>query len=344
MVVIALGGTKMLMNNNEYLNTIESIKKEIKSAQYKAAVSVNRELIMLYYNIGKIINEHKAWGNKFIDNLAADIKLEFPNVKGYSVRNLKYMAKFAETYPDEQFVQTVSAQIPWSHNTLILDKIHSPEQREWYIRKTAENGWSHSVLTHQIESDLYTRQVIANKVSNFENRLPSPQSELAVQTMKDPYIFDFIPFREDMVERDIENALVKDVTKLLLELGTGFAFLGNQYHINVGGVDFYIDLLFYNLNLRSYVVIELKTGDFKPEYAGQLNFYLSAVDGILKKEQDNPSIGLLLCKNKNDLVAEYALKDMSKPIGVSEYKITSNLPEELLNQLPSVEDIQKRIK
>lgn len=186
--------------------------------------------------------------------------------------------------------------------------------------------------------------MLANKVSNFENRLPSPQSELAVQTMKDPYIFDFIPFREDMVERDIENALIKDVTKLLLELGTGFAFLGNQYHINVGGDDFYIDLLFYNLNLRSYVVIELKTGDFKPEYAGQLNFYLSAVDGILKKEQDNPSIGLLLCKNKNDLVAEYALKDMSKPIGVSEYKITSNLPEELLNQLPSVEDIQKRIK
>lgn len=199
-------------------------------------------------------------------------------------------------------------------------------------------------MIHQIEGDLYTRHVIANKVSNFENRLPSPQSELAMQTMKNPYIFDFIPFREDMVERDIENALVKEVTKLLLELGTGFAFLGNQYHINVGGDDFYIDLLFYNLNLRSYVVIELKTGDFKPEYAGQLNFYLSAVDGILKKEQDNPSIGLLLCKNKNDLVAEYALKDMSKPIGVSEYKITSNLPEELLNQLPSVEDIQKRIK
>lgn len=344
MAVKVLGGTKMLMNNNEYLNTIESIKKEIKSAQYKAAVSVNRELIMLYYNIGKIINEHKTWGNKFIDNLAADIKLEFANVKGYSVRNLKYMAKFAETYPDEEFVQQVVAQIPWGQNIVLLDKVSDDNTRRWYAEKTIENGWTRNVLTHQIESNLYTRQVIANKVSNFENRLPSPQSELAVQTMKDPYIFDFIPFREDMVERDIENALVKDVTKLLLELGMGFAFLGNQYHINVGGDDFYIDLLFYNLNLRSYVVIELKTGDFKPEYAGQLNFYLSAVDGILKKEQDNPSIGLLLCKNKNDLVAEYALKDMSKPIGVSEYKITSNLPEELLNQLPSVEDIQKRIK
>ena len=253
------------------------------------------------------------------------------------------MAKFAQTYPDRGFVQTVSAQIPWSHNIAILDKVKDPEERIWYIQKTKENGWSHNVLIHQIESRLYQRQVLADKVSNFENRLPSPQSELAVQTMKDPYIFDFIPFKEDMVERDIEQALVRDVTKLLLELGTGFAFLGNQYHLNVGGDDFYIDLLFYNLNLRCYMVIELKTGEFKPEYAGQLNFYLSAVDGILKKEQDNPSIGLLLCKSKNDLVAEYSLKDMSKPIGVSAYQITSNLPEELGKQLPSIEDIQKRI-
>ena len=334
----------MLMNNNDYLKTIEFIKSEIKSSQYRAAVSVNRELIMLYYNIGKIINEHKVWGNKFIDNLAADIKLEFPNVKGYSVRNHKYMAKFADIYPDEKYVQQVVAQIPWGQNIVLLDKVNEDNTRCWYAEKTLENGWTRNVLVHQIESDLYTRQVLSNKVNNFENRLPSPQSELAVQTMKDPYIFDFVPFREDMVERDIENALIKDVTKLLLELGTGFAFLGNQYHLTVGGDDFYIDLLFYNLNLRSYVVIELKTGDFKPEYAGQLNFYLSAVDGILKAEQDNPSIGLLLCKSKNDLVAEYALKDMSKPIGVSEYKITNNLPEELMNQLPSVEDIQKRIK
>ena len=293
--------------------------------------------------IGCVINEHKAWGNKFIDNLASDIHLAFPNSKGYSVRNLKYMAKFALAYPNREFVQTVSAQIPWSHNTAILDKVKDQEQRIWYIKKAAENGWSHSVLIHQIESGLYQRQAIAEKVSNYSNRLPVPQSELAVQTMKDPYIFDFIPFREDMVERDIERALVQDVTKLLLELGTGFAFLGNQYHLNVGGDDFYIDLLFYNLNLRCYVVIELKTGEFKPEYAGQLNFYLSAVDGILKKEQDNPSIGLLLCKSKNNLVAEYSLKDMNKPIGISEYRVTSNLPAELENQLPSIEDIQKRI-
>jgi len=334
----------MLMNNKEYFETIESIKNEIKSAQYKATVSVNRELIMLYYNIGKVINAHKTWGSKFIDNLAADIKLSFPNTTGYSARNLKYMAKFAATYPDIEFVQTVSAQITWSHNVALLDKVKDDNIRVWYMQKTIENGWSHSVLIHQIESGLYERQAIAEKISNFENRLASPQSELAVQTMKDPYIFDFIPFKEDMVERDIEQALVKDITKLLLELGTGFAFLGNQYHLNVGGDDFYIDLLFYNLNLRCYIVIELKTGEFKPEYAGQLNFYLSAVDGMLKKDNDNSSIGLLLCKSKNALVAEYALKDMSKPIGVSEYKITNSLPEGLSRQLPSIEDIQKRIK
>ncbi|MEF2910718.1 MAG: PDDEXK nuclease domain-containing protein, partial [Phascolarctobacterium sp.] len=257
---------------------------------------------------------------------------------------LKYMAKFAEIYPDREFVQQVVAQIPWGHNIVLLDKVADMDERKWYIKKSAENGWSRNVLVHQIESNLYQRQVLADKVTNFDHRLPSPQSELAAQTMKDPYVFDFIPFREDMLERDIEQALVRDVTKLLLELGTGFAFLGNQYHLNVGGDDFYIDLLFYNLNLRCYVVIELKTGDFKPEYAGQLNFYLSAVDGILKKEQDNPSIGLLLCKSKNNVVAEYSLKDISKPIGVSEYKITSSLPDDLEKQLPSVEDIQKRIK
>lgn len=305
----------MLINNNEYLDIVETIKLEIKSAQYKAAVSVNRELIMLYYNIGRIINEHKTWGNKFIENLAADIRISFPDTKGYSIRNLKYMSKFAAEYPDEQFVQTVSAQIPWSHNCVILDKVKEFSKREWYIRKTCENGWSHSVLIHQIESGLYERQATVDKISNFERRLPAPQSELAVQTMKDPYVFDFVPFREDMVERDIEEALVKDVTKLLLELGTGFAFLGNQYRLNVGGDDFYIDLLFYNLNLRCYVVIELKTGEFKPEFAGQLNFYLSAVDGILKRDEDNPSIGLLLCKSKNNLVAEYALKRYVKAYG-----------------------------
>ena len=334
----------MLMNSNEYLNIVESIKQEIRTAQYRATVSVNRELLVLYHSIGEVINEHKTWGNKFVENLATDIKMSFPDATGYSVRNLKYMAKFALRFPEKKIVQAALAQITWYHHIALMDKVKNADEHIWYAEQVAKNGWSRNVLGHQIESGLYQRQVLAEKVSNFESRLPSPQSELAVQTMKDPYIFDFIPFKEDMIERDIEQALVKDVTKLLLELGTGFAFLGNQYHLNVGGDDFYIDLLFYNLNLRCYVVIELKTGEFKPEYAGQLNFYLSAVDGILKKEQDNPSIGLLLCKSKNDLVAEYSLKDMSKPIGVSAYQITSNLPEELERQLPSVEDIQKRIR
>ena len=335
---------RVLMNSSEYISIVENIKREIKAAQYRAAIHANVDMLLLYHDIGCVINEHKLWGNRFIDNLATDIRMDFPESKGYSVRNLKYMAKFAETYPNREFVQTVSAQIPWSHNIAIIEKVKDPEQRIWYIQKTAENGWSHNVLIHQIESGLYQRQVLVDKVSNFESRLPSPQSELAAQTMKDPYVFDFIPFRDEMLERDIEQALVRDVTNLLLELGTGFAFLGNQYHLNVGGDDFYIDLLFYNLNLRCYVVIELKAGDFKPEYAGQLNFYLSAVDGILKKEEDNPSIGLLLCKSKNNLVAEYSLKDISKPIGVSEYRVTGSFPDALEEQLPSVEDIQKRIK
>lgn len=334
----------MLMNSSEYISIVENIKQEIKAAQYHAAVHANADMLLLYHDIGRIINEHEPWDNQFIDNIATDMQLVFPQNKGYSVRNLKYMAKFAEIYPDREFVQQVVAQISWEQNIVLMEKISEPTKREWYIKKSAENGWSRNVLVHQIESKLYQRQMPAFKTPSLENRLPLPQSELAMQTMKNPYVFDFISFRTDILKQDIERTLAHDVTKLLLELGTGFAFLGNQYHLNVGGDDFYIDLLFYNLNLRCYVVIALKTGDFKPEYTGQLNFYLSAVDSILKKEADNPSIGLLLCKNKNNLVAEYSLKDISKPISVSKYKVTGNLPKDLEKQLPSVEDIQMRIK
>lgn len=333
----------MLMNDNQYLGVVQEIKERIECARHSVVLSANKELVMMYYEIGKIINSHKSWGNKFIDNLAKDIKLAYPDSTGYSVRNLKYMAKFAEEYADEQFVQAVLAQITWYHNIALMDKVDNTEIAVWYAKKTIENGWSRNVLVHQIESKLYERQAVATKVTNFDKLLPAPQSELAIQTMKDPYVFDFIPFKEDMLERDIENALIKQITAFLLELGTGFAFLGNQYHLNIGGDDFYIDLLFYNLNLRCYVVIELKTGDFKPEYAGQLNFYLSAIDGQLKKDTDNPTIGLLLCKNKNNLVAEYALRDMNKPMGVSEYKLGGELPERLKNELPSIDDIIKRI-
>lgn len=334
----------MLINDNQYLSVVEEIKNEIDKAQYKAVLQINKELILLYYEIGQIINKYKSWGNKFIETLSKDIKLTYPDSTGYSVRNLKYMAKFAHEYPDFEIVQQVVAQIPWGHNIVLMEKIDDINIRIWYAKKICENGWSRSVLQHQIDTKLYERQVIAQKVTNFKNKLPSPQSELATQTIKDPYVFNFIPFKENIVERDIEKAMLKNITALLLEFGTGFAFLGNQYHLVVGGDDFYIDLLFYNINLRCYVVIELKIGNFKPEYAGQLNFYLSAVDGILKKEDDNPSIGLLLCQSKNNVVAEYSLKDMSKPMGVSEYRITNDLPTELKEQLPSIQDIKNRIK
>jgi predicted nuclease of restriction endonuclease-like (RecB) superfamily len=323
---------------------LEDIKTQIRSAQYKAVFGANRELLTLYWNIGNIILHNKRWGNKFVENLSRDIKADFPNVTGYSVRNLKYMQKFATTYPDLEFVQSVTAQIPWTHNKSVLDKVKDKAQMEWYILKTAEYGWSVDVLEHQIDTNLYQRQILSEKTTNYLVRLDSPQSELAIQTLKDPYWFDFIEIKEKMVERDIEDEMISNISKLLLELGTGFGFLGHQYHLEVGGENYYIDLLFYNANLHCYFVIELKTGKFKPEYAGKLNFYLSAVDDLLKRDGDNPSIGLILCRDKNKTIAEYALRDMTKPIGVSEYRLTERLPKEFENTLPSVEDIEKRVR
>lgn len=333
----------MLLNDNQYLSVVEEIKNQIQTARYKATVAVNSELILLYHSIGITINEHKEWGNKFIDNLSKDIAIAYPGLKGYSVRNLKYMAKFAAEFNDMEFVQRSVAQLPWRHIIALLDKVPNYEVKCWYVKNCIEHGCTRNVLVHQIESKLYERQVLTDKVSNFERILPAPQSELAVQTMKDPYIFDFVPFKDDMAERQIEKALVKDITDFLLELGTGFAFLGHQYHLVVGGDDFYIDMLFYNVNLHCYIVIELKNGEFKPEHAGQLNFYVSAVDGELRKDGDNPTIGLLLCKSKNNLVAEYALQDINKPMGIRKYRL-GELPDEYKDLLPSIEDIQMRIK
>lgn len=227
----------MLINTSQYLSVVEEIKNEIYKAQYKTALQVNKELILLYYEIGKIINRHKNWGNKFIETLAKDIKLTYPDSTGYSVRNLKYMAKFASEYPDCEFVQQFVAQIPWGHNIVLIEKIENMDIRTWYAEKICENGWSRSVLIHQIETHLYERQVVTKKITNFENKLPSPQSELAAQTIKNPYVFDFIPFKENIVEKDIEKAMIKDITALLLEFGTGFAFVGNQFHLVVGGDD-----------------------------------------------------------------------------------------------------------
>jgi len=331
-------------NSNAYIEVVANIKQQIKAAQYRAALGANREMLLLYWNIGNTINEKAVWGNKFIENLAKEIKLEFPTATGYSVRNLKYMAKFAALFSDFEFVQVALAQITWYHHIALMDKVKDKQPYLWYVEKTVENGWTRNVLVHQIETNLYQRQVISEKVNNFATRLPSPQSELAQQTIKDSYVFDFISFSENVHERDIEAAMVKNVTKLLLELGEGFAFLGNQYHLEVGNEDFYIDLLFYNLKLRAYVVIELKTGNFKPEYVGKLNFYLSAVDDILKTEVDNPSIGLLLCKENNKVIAKYALKDVEKPIGVSEYQLTKQLPKNIESVFPNIEDIEKNLE
>ena len=334
----------MLINNNEYFEIIENIKSQIHAAQYKAVLGANREQIILYWNIGKVIIDNSKWGNKFIDNLARDIKLEFPDSTGYSVRNLKYMRKFAEIFNDDKIVPTLMAQLTWSHNRLLMDKIKEKSKMIWYADKTIENGWSKSILWDQVDLKVYERQAISEKATNFSKTLALPQSELAKETLKNPYIFDFVGQRQGIIEREIEHELVANIAKTILELGTGFAFMGNQYHLTVGNDDFYIDLLFYNTKLHCHVVIELKAGKFKPEYAGKVNFYLSAVDDMLKHESDNPSIGIILCKERDKLTAEYALKDINKPIGVSEYRLSDFVPAELADTLPSAEDIEKRIK
>ena len=319
------------MINKHYVTVVESIKEQIRCANHKAILNANKEMLILYWNIGKIINEHSTWGSKFLKNLSEEIKNEFPSAKGFSVSNLKNMAKFYREYCDVEIGQTPSVQIPWSHNLEIL-RVKSQEQRLWYINKTIENGWSVNLLAHQIDTNLYLRQKEQKKVSNFATKLPSPQSELAQETIKDPYVFDFIELKEDAKEKDLEEALINNITKVLLELGKGFAYVGHQYHLEVAGEDYYIDLLFYNIKLKCYVVIELKIGEFKPEYVGQLSFYLTAIDEQIKEVNDNPTIGLLLCRYKNNVVAEYTLKDMNKPMGVSEYKIKDYLPsiEELI--------------
>lgn len=334
----------MLMNNEGYFQALEKIKTQIKDAQYRAILGVNREQIFLFWNIGRVIIENRNYGNGFVENLARDIKLDFPEAKGYSVRNLRYMRKFAEIFGDIGNLQVALADLTWYHLQALMDKVSDREMYLWYAHKTLENGWSRNVLVHQIETRLYERQVLAGKVTNFSRTLVSPQSELAKETLKDPYVFDFIEIRDNIMEREIENELVANIAKTLIELGTGFAFLGNQYHLSVGNEDYYIDLLFYNTRLRCYVVIELKAGKFKPEFAGQLNFYLSAIDDMLRHEHDNPSIGILLCKERDKLTAEYALRDINKPIGVSEYKLSDFVPQELADTLPSAEDIERRIK
>jgi len=263
-------------------------------------------------------------------------------MQGFSPRNLLYMKQFSATYPNCEFAQPPVAQLPWSHHIVLLDKINKSNEREFYIKKCVENSWSRNVLSLQIKSDLFKRQ--GKNISNFNFNLPSPQSDLARDTLKDPYIFDFLSLSENYLERDLENALTEHITKFLLELGAGFAFVGKQYHLEVGEQDFYIDLLFYHIKLRCYVVIELKKGKFIPEYIGKLNFYLSVVDDKLKTEHEEPSIGLLICQDRNKVVAEYALKDISKPIGISEYQLVEAIPDNLKGNLPSIEDLERALE
>jgi predicted nuclease of restriction endonuclease-like (RecB) superfamily len=330
-----------------YAELLGQLKERIRSAQLRAALAVNRELVLLYWQIGREIlarQEHEGWGTKVIDRLAADLHRSFPDMTGLSPRNLKYMRAFGQAWPDEAIVQQLVAQIPWGHNVRLLDYVKDRGEREWYIRATIEHGWSRNVLVHWIESDLYERQGKAR--TNFEKTLPPLQSDLARETLKDPYNFEFLALAGDAEERALQKGLLEHIQQFLIELGAGFAFVGQQHRLEVGGEDFFIDLLFYHLQLRCYIVVELKTTHFKPEYAGKMNFYLSAVDDLLRHPDDKPSIGIILCKAKNQVVAEYALRDLAKPVGVSSYitKLVESLPPALRGSLPSPKELEAELK
>lgn len=325
----------------DYQSFIEDIKTRILSSRYQAARAVNKELILLYHHIGtQILEKQKAqgWGAKVIEHLSKDLKSNFPEMKGFSSRNLKYMRQFAELYPDIKFVQQVAAQLPWFHIATLITQLKNAEERQFYMQKAIEHGWSRNILEMQIEVNLYQRQ--GKAITNFKERLPSSQSDLANETLKNPYNFDFLSLGDEAQEREIEKELVKHIEKFLLELGEGFAYLGRQYSIVVDEDEYFIDMLFYHIKLRCFVVIELKAGKFKPSYTGQLNFYLSAIDEKLKQEVDNPTIGLLLCKSSKGVSAEYALRNLNSPIGVAEYRLTETLPDTIKTALPSIEQIE----
>jgi predicted nuclease of restriction endonuclease-like (RecB) superfamily len=339
------------VTTQEYMQVLSNLKKEVQGVQVKAALSVNKELLSLYWLIGKTIietQEKEGWGASIIENLADDLQKEFPGIAGFSRTNIFRMKAFFTAY--EKVPQAVGQienlpifKIPWGHNVVLLEKVKDTLQRLWYAQKTIENGWSRSLLEMSIKSNLYSRQ--GKAVTNFTLRLPAPDSDLAQQTLKDPYIFDFLTLHEDYRERDIEQALIDNVQKLLLELGKGFSFVGRQYHLQISNKDFYIDLLFYHFRLRCFVVVELKTREFDARDVGQLNLYLSAIDEALRSPEDKPTIGLLLCRTKDNLLAEYALRRFEGPIGVASYEteITQRLPKELKSSLPTIEELEKEL-
>lgn len=331
------------MLGKDYKDIIDKLKKQIAISQYQAAVSVNEHMINMYFNLGKIISENSSYGSKFIENASVDLRLTFQKTEGFSTRNLKYMKKLYEEYKDIPEAFEVIKKIPWRTNISLMTKLKDMDERIWYMNKCFENGWSKDVLELQIKSNLYERQEKTPKLTNFNKTLPSPQSDLAMQTLRDPYKLDFITLRENFIERELENKMVEQIKNTILELGTGFSFIGNQYKVTVDDKDYYIDMLFYNLKLRCYVVLELKAKDFKPEYAGKLNFYLSAVDELIKTDLDNPTIGILLVRDKSKFSVELTLKDINKPIGVSSYEVSKIIPKEVLETLPTEEDINMHI-
>jgi predicted nuclease of restriction endonuclease-like (RecB) superfamily len=341
------------MNSSEYKQWIVSIKEKVRQAQLKAAISVNEHLLEFYWELGSDIVEKQKnanWGDGFLKQLSHDLLNEFPDIKGFSLASLQYIRRWYLFYSQNSGTACSTIEkikyhlfkIPWGHNLAIVSKCKTIEQAVFYIQKTIQNNWSRSILIHQIESGLFRRE--GKSITNFSETLPFPQSELAQQILKDPYNFDFLTLTKDYNERDLERALIEHITHFLLELGTGFAYIGKQVPIQAGERDFFLDLLFYHTRLHCYIVIELKTGNFEPEYAGKLNFYIKAVDQTLRNKADSPSIGLLLCKNKDNLVAEWALSDIHKPIGVSEYELTQVLPEKLKPSLPSIKEIEEELR
>ncbi|MBO1883738.1 DUF1016 family protein [Capnocytophaga sp. Marseille-Q4570] len=343
---------KDIINITDYKDWLQNLKGKIQQSQIKAAIQVNSELLRLYWQIGKDIVEKQAqakWGDGFLQTLSADLCKEFPTMKGFSYRNLKSIRQWYLFYSQLDIIgkQVVSQlevslfSIPWGHHIMIMQRCKNTQEALFYVHKTIENHWSRSVLEHQIAINLYVRQ--GKAITNFQHQLPPAMSDLAQELTKDPYIFDFLSITENYTEKELQQYLEDNVTKFLLELGKGFCFYGKQVHINVGGDDFYIDLLFYNAHLHCYVVVELKTTKFKPEHIGQLKFYVTAVNKQLCTEGDAPTIGLLICKDKNNVIAEYTLEDIHNPIGVSSYKLFDELSKDYQSSLPSIEEIEKRL-
>ena len=327
--------------DNNFINIVNDIKNEIKTTQVKTAIAVNEKLINLYYKIGKIINDNYKYGNKFIDDLSRELKIEFPNIEGFSVRNLKYMKKFYLEYMNDEIVQRIVAQLPWRHNIVLMSKIKDNKIRKLYAEAIIKNGWSRDMLVLQINNNYHLR--IGKSSNNFKKSLPDINSELANNTIKDPYIFDFLTLKDNYKEKELENAMIEKIKDVLIELGKGFSFVGNQYKVSTENNDYYIDLLFYHLDLRCYIVVELKATEFKPEYIGQLGFYVTAVNETLKKETDNQTIGLLLCKNKDRLTAKWSLKSTNVPICISSFELNKYFSKEILEKLPTEDDLNLHI-